>query len=136
MAAEAQRLLLVQARNLITNLALPAMLTDADGQLLFFNEAAAVLLGRRFEEVGRLSREEWGQQVGPFDDRGRAVVMDELPIANALRSGRPAQGRFRLRFDGGELREVEVSALPLMEPGYLEGALFAFWPTEQAAQGS
>ena len=54
-------LLLVQARNLITNLALPALLTDADGQLLFFNDAAAALLGRGFEEVGRLPREDWAR---------------------------------------------------------------------------
>jgi PAS domain-containing protein len=136
MAVEAQRLLLVLARNLITNLALPAVLTDADGQLLFFNDAAAVLLGRRFEEVGRLSRLEWAHEIGPFDEQGRPVATDELPIANALRSGRPAQGRFHLRFAGQEMREVEVSALPLLEPGFLEGVLLVFWPVELAAPGS
>ena len=130
-----QRLLLVQARNLITNLALPAVLTDADGQLLFFNDAAAVLLGRRFEEVGRQAREEWAQEIGPFDDHGRPVATDHLPIANALRSGRPAQGRFHLRLAGGQ-QEVEVSALPLIEPEFLEGVLLVFWPIEQAAPGS
>jgi PAS domain-containing protein len=44
--ADGQRLLLIQARNLITNLALPAVLTDPEGRLLFFNDAAADLLGR------------------------------------------------------------------------------------------
>jgi PAS domain-containing protein len=136
MAVESQRLLMVQARNLITNLALPAVLTDADGQLLFFNDAAAELLGRRFEEVGRLSREDWARQIGPFDDQGRAVATDDLPIARVVHTGRPAQGRFHLRFDRQELREVEVSALPLAEPGFLEGVLLVFWPVEQAAPGT
>jgi PAS domain-containing protein len=136
MAVEPRRLLLVQARNLLTNLALPGVLTDEDGQLIFFNDAAAVLLGRRFEEVGRLSREEWAKQIGPFDDQGRPVATDDLPIANTIRSGRPAQGRFHLRLAGQQLREVEVSALPLIEPGFLEGVLLVFWPVELAAPGS
>jgi hypothetical protein len=95
-----------------------------------------VLLGRRFEEVGRLSREEWAKQIGPFDDQGRPVATDDLPIAHTIRSGRPAQSRFHLRFAGQELREVEVSALPLIEPGCLEGVLLVFWPGELAAPDS
>jgi PAS domain-containing protein len=125
-------LLLIQARNLITNLALPAFLTDPDGALLFFNDAAAAQLGRSFEEVGRLPRAEWAQEFGPYDDQGRPLAADELPLGKALQEGRPVQGRFRARLDG-ELREVEVSALPLLEPGYFEGALLAFWPVEEAA---
>src|SRR5213083_1949956 len=107
---EHQPLLLVQGRNLITSLALPALLTDSDGGLLFFNDAAAALLGRRFEEVGRLPREEWARVFGPFDDEGRPLATDHLPLARALREGRPAQGRFHVRLAAdGELREVEVS---------------------------
>jgi PAS domain-containing protein len=131
-----QPLLLIQARNLITNLALPAFLTDPDGQLLFFNDAAGVLLGRSFEEVGPLGREEWAQRFGPFDDRGRPLAADDLPLARALQEGHPAQGRFHARIDGDDLREVEVSALPLLEPGHFEGALVAFWPAEEAAPGT
>jgi PAS domain-containing protein len=133
--AEAQRLLLIQARNLITNLALPAVLTDPEGGLLFFNDAAAVLLGRRFEEVGRLPREEWARQIGPFDHDQRPLATDALPLANALRNGLPAHGRFHIRLGQGELRAVEVSALPLLEPDYFEGVLLVFWPVEQAAPG-
>lgn len=128
-----QPLLLVQARNLITNLALPALLTDADGQLLFFNDAAAALLGRGFEEVGRLPREDWAHEVGPLDDQGRALLADSAPIVSALRSGRPGHGRFRARLGETGVAEVEVSALPLLEPGYFEGALVVFWPVETAA---
>jgi PAS domain-containing protein len=137
MAAEHQPLLLVQGRNLITGLALPALLTDPDGELLFFNEAAGALLGRSFEEVGRLPREEWARQFGPFDEEGRSIATDHLPLANALREGRPAQGRFHVRLAAnGELREVEVSALPLLEPDHYEGALVVFWPVEAAASGT
>jgi PAS domain-containing protein len=137
MSVEHQPLLLVQGRNLITGLALPALLTDPDGGLLFFNDAAAELLGRGFEEVGRLPREEWARQFGPFNEEGKPIATDHLPLANALREGRPAQGRFHVRLAAnGELREVEVSAIPLLEPDHYEGALLVFWPVEQAASGT
>ena len=121
---------------MITNLALPAFLTDTEGRLLFFNDAAAERLGRRFEEVGRIPREEWGREIGPFDEQGRALATDSLPFARALRGGCPAQGRFRVRLGDGDLEEVEVSALPLVEPGNFEGALVVFWPPEDAASGT
>jgi len=137
MPVDHQPLLPVQARNLITSLALPALLTDADGGLLFFNDAAAELLGRPFEEVGRLPREEWATAFGPFDDEGRPLATDHLPLATALREGRPAQGRFHVRLAAnGELRDVEVSAIPLLEPDHYEGALVVFWPVEEAAPGT
>ena len=64
------------------------------------------------------------------------MASDHLPLATALREGRPAQGRFWVRL-GGEpaLRQVEVSAIPLVGPGVYEGALVVFWPVEQAAPG-
>ncbi len=136
MTVQHQPLLLIQARNLITNLALPAFLTDPDGQLLFYNDAAAELLGRRFEEVGRLAQEEWAHQVGPFDEQGRPIATDSLPLASALREGHPAQGRFHASLGEQGLKEVEVSALPLVEPGNYEGALVVFWPVEDAASGT
>ena len=58
-------------------------------------------------------------------------------MATALREGRPAQGRFHVRLAAnGELRDVEVSAIPLLEPDHYEGALVVFWPVEEAAPGT
>jgi PAS domain-containing protein len=123
---------LIQARNLITNLALPGFLTDREGGLLFFNDAAGEVLGRRFEEVGPLSREDWATEIGPFDDEGCPLAADDHPFAQVLRSGRPAQGRFRFMLGQGALRDVEVSSIPLLEPDNFEGALVMFWPAEDA----
>jgi PAS domain-containing protein len=136
MAGPYQPLLLIQARNLLTNLALPGLLTDPDATLLFFNDAAAALLGRTFEEVGPMGRDEWGREFGPFDETGEPLAVDHQPLANALRSGHPAQGRFRIRVGGDRLQEVEVSALPLLEPGNFEGAIVAFWSIEDSAAES
>jgi PAS domain-containing protein len=135
-AVSQQPLLRIQARNLITDLAMPALLTDDEGGLLFYNEAAGALLGRRFEEVGPMSRDRWAHEYGPFDDDDRAIAADSLPFGQALRGGHPAQGTFRVRLGERGLREVEVSALPLIARDRYEGSLVVFWPIEDAAPGS
>ena len=52
--------------------------------LVFFNDAAGELIGRRFEEVGRLERDEWSSEFGPFDEFGKLMPTDE-PAADAWR---------------------------------------------------
>jgi len=130
--ASGKPLLLIQARNLITNLALPGFLTDRDGGLLFFNDAAAEFLGQGFEEVGPLPRERWARQFGPFDDDGCPLAADNHPFARSLRDGRPVQGRFRLALGSDKPEQVELSAIPMLDPDHFEGALIVFWPVEAA----
>ena len=125
---EHQPLLLILARNLVTNLALPALLTDANQRLIFFNDAAALILGQSFEEVGRLRRDEWATRFGPFNKDGHPAPIDSLPLSVALREGRPSQGRFRIRTHDHRMIDVEVTALPLIEPGRFEGAVVVLWP--------
>lgn len=122
---------LILARNLISAVELAAFIIDPDAVVVFFNEAAGGLIGRRFEEVGRLSREEWNSQFGPFDEFGQLVPTDDLPLAVALRDGLPANGRFHVRLRDEDLIEVEVSALPLVTAHGFQGAVVVFWPAPQ-----
>jgi hypothetical protein len=131
----ARPLPLILARNLVESIRLAAFLLDAQGTLVFFNEAAGVLIGLPFEEIGPLAREEWAAQFGPFED-GEPAVMDSLPLAVTVRDGRPAQGRFQVHNAAhGEL-EVDVSALPLLAADGFHGVLVLFWPAEQSADSS
>lgn len=128
MAATPQQPLdLILARNLMSVLETPSFLVDDDGQMVFFNEAAGAMLGRSFEEIGRLSREEWNA-IGPVDPEGRPVNSEKMPLAVALREGRPAHGRFHICTDQGGIVEVETSAVPLVSGGDFHGALVVFWP--------
>ena len=45
----------------------------------------ARLLGRPFEQVGQMDREDWGRAFGPFDADGRPIATDSLPLGQALR---------------------------------------------------
>ncbi|GAC1316710.1 MAG: hypothetical protein NVSMB25_02960 [Thermoleophilaceae bacterium] len=125
--AQQQALELILARNLVSTISLSAFLVDEDGVLVFFNDSAGDLVGRRFEEVGRLAPEDWSSQIGPFDQFGKLIPTDQLPLTGALREGLPVNGRFRVRLGDGELTTVEVSALPLVGVEGFKGAIVVFW---------
>jgi PAS domain-containing protein len=127
--ASAQKPLeLILARNLMASLSTPAFLVDEDGMLVFYNEAAGALLGKRFEEVGKMGAEEWGSSFGPFDDEGNHIPFDELPLTIALRQGRPAHAEYRIRSLDGLDHQIEVSAMPIVASGGSRGAMAIFWP--------
>jgi PAS domain-containing protein len=128
-AAQQRPLSLILARNLLSSISTPGFLVDAHGTLLFFNEACGGLLGRRFEETGKLPPEQWGAEFGPFDDDGRQIPWNELPLTLALRADRAAHSRVCVRAGSGELVRVEISALPIVSDGGFHGALAIFWPS-------
>ena len=70
---------LILARNLMSALSTPAFLVDEGGVLVFYNEAAGALLGKRFEELGTVGAEEWGSLFGPFDKAGEPIQIPPEP---------------------------------------------------------
>lgn len=128
--AGAHSLQLILARNLLSSLSTAAFLVAADGELLFFNEAAGSMLGRRFEETGKMSAGDWTSTFGPFDDDGNAIAYDQLPITMSLRGNRPAHAGFHIRSASGVDHEIEASALPLVGENDFHGAIVVFWPID------
>jgi PAS domain-containing protein len=120
----------ILARNLVSGITLATFLVDPDGMLIFFNDAAGQLIGRRFEEVGRLRREEWNSEFGPFDEFGKLMPTENMPLTVALREGLPAHDRFHISAAGESLVEVDVSALPLATADGFKGAIVVFWRSD------
>ena len=58
---------------------------DGAGGLVFYNEPAEKLLGRRFEETGPMPAEEWSTVFGPLSDEGEPLPPTDLPLVVALR---------------------------------------------------
>jgi PAS domain-containing protein len=127
---------LILARNLLTSVSTPGFLLDANAAVVFYNEAAAALLGRSFEDAGRMSAEEWSSTFGPLDSDGRPLDVDRLTVTEAIRGGRPAHGEFRIRRASGEVAPIEASAVPIVaSPEGSSGAMIFFWPlTEDGAE--
>lgn len=126
MEAAQRPLELILARNFLTSVATPALLVDAEGTMLFYNEAAAALLGRPFEEAGRMRVEEWLQAFGPVDDE--SVELERIDLARAIESRKPTLGEFRIRVAGGEFRSIEAAAFPIVaSQDRSSGAMIMFW---------
>ena len=115
-------------RQLADCLAMPIFIVDADGTLVFYNEPAEKLLGRRFEETGELSMAEWSTAFVPTDDRGKALPPETVPLVIAVRERRPIHMPLRIRGLDRVVRRIQVTAFPLT--GRAErflGAVAIFW---------
>ena len=130
-----QPLELILARNLVSIVSLAAILVDVEGRIVFANEAAADIVGRPFEEIGTLTRDEWNARYGPVDSNGAPLAADDLPLAVAVREGRPAFARLRVRGDRG-LLDVEAAALPLLGAAGYHGAIVFFWLAGEDINGA
>jgi PAS domain-containing protein len=127
---------LILARNLMSALSTPAFLVDEGGILVFYNEAAGILLGKRFEELGTVGAEEWGALFGPFDSAGEPIPYDDLPLVTAVRSGRPAHAALTIRSADGAEHAVEASAFPILTAHGSQGAIAVFWPQAESSNGA
>jgi PAS domain-containing protein len=136
-APQQKPLELILARNLLASISTPALLVGEEGQLLFFNEAASAMLGRRFEETGTLTSAQWTAAFGPFRDDGVPIPYDDIPATIAVRHQRAFHGTYRIRAAGGHHADVEASTIPIVGPGGSSGAVVIFWPVseEQPVEG-
>jgi PAS domain S-box-containing protein len=119
---------LILARQLASYLAMPIVIIDAQGNLIFYNELAEAVMGRRFEETGELASEEWPMYFEPTDDEGKPMPLSEMPLTIALRERRPVHRAHWIRGLDGQRRHVEGTAFPLIgqEKRFL-GAMAIFW---------
>lgn len=119
---------LILARQLAGGLAVPVLLVDSRGDTGFFNEPAAVVFGRRFEEVDALPFEERTALLAPLHSDGRPLPVNELPGMVAMRERRPAHVSFHMHGLDGVLRPVEATAIPLESAhGHVLGAFVVLW---------
>jgi PAS domain-containing protein len=119
---------LILVRQLATALAVPMLIADEAGDLIFFNESAEELLGQRFDEIGDMPLDRRRRVFGFRDEHGHPLPDDQPPLIVALRERRPVHRRVRMfGFDGVD-RAVEVTAFPLVGPGgHLIGGVAMFW---------
>lgn len=119
-------------RQLASYLAMPVFLVDAAGNLLFYNEPAEALIGRRFEEAGAMPMEVWSSIFSIRDENGSLIPPESLPLMVALRHGQPAHRRLILTGLDGVQRVIESTVFPLEGQGGRHlGAVAIFWDAER-----
>ena len=123
-----QEIEMILVRQLASYLAMPIMVVDSEGVLVFYNEPAEPILGRRFEETGEMPMSEWSTIFEPTDEQGVPLAPQELPLVIALAEQRPAHRVLWIRGLDHVPREIEVTCFPLIGQAnrYL-GAIAIFW---------
>jgi len=99
-------------REVLESLPAAVYITDHAGRITFFNEAAVALWGRRPEPGS-----EWRGLWKLFRADGTPLPVDEYPIAQALREGRPIRG---VEAVGERPDGTRVPFLPFPTPLYDE----------------
>lgn len=109
-------------------IAVPMWITDDAGNLIYYNEPAEALLGRRFDEAGPIHAEELADVFFTTDLDGNPLESKQLPIAVALTEGVPAHSVIKFQGFDGSYRAIEVTALPIEGQGGRHlGVLAMFW---------
>jgi PAS domain-containing protein len=123
-----KHLALIIARELASQLATATFIADADGELVFYNEAAEAILGRSYAEAGAMPASEWTSLFRIEDDDGAPVPLEQLPGGIALAEQRPAHARVCIVGLDGERRAISVTAMPLFaHPTEVVGMVAFFW---------
>jgi PAS domain-containing protein len=123
-----QPLEIILMRQLASHLAMPIFLVGPTGQLVYYNEPAEALLGRRYDETGELSLEEWISLFTPSDENGVPLPPDQIPSMIAFRKRKAAHRGLVIRGLDGVRRRIQVTAFPLEGQGGRHlGAVAIFW---------
>ena len=119
---------LILLRQVSSYLATPVFLVDLEGNLLFYNEPAEVILGKRYEETGEMPLDEWATIWVPTDRDGNPLAPDDVPLVKAVRHRRPALGDISITELDGVHRNLTVAALPIVGQGGRDlGSIAYFW---------
>ena len=109
-------------------IAVPMWITDAEGNLVYYNVPAEALVGKRFDEVGEIAVADLAGVFVTLDLDGEPLPASEIPTMVALTERVPAHRQLRFRAFDGSLRYIELSALPIEgQGGRLLGSMTAFW---------
>lgn len=118
----------ILAQRLLAHLSMPGFLVDADGEMLFYNDAAEDVIGLRYDETGSVPMAVWATALSPRDDDGRALTAEETPVVEALAARRPVHRSMHLRGLDGVDRTVTGTAVPLEGQGGRHlGVMALFW---------
>jgi len=123
-----QEIEIILSRHLAEHLAMPIFIVNPAGDLIFFNEPAEIILGYRFDETGSMPASEWATVFQPYDSAGNPLYPDDLPLIIAITERFPAHKTFWIRGLDDSLRQIEVTAFPLIGQGErFLGAVAIFW---------
>ena len=121
------------AKRLTAALDTPTFLIDADANLVYYNQAAGILLGLPWQDTWpTLTPAVWGPRWAPTTIEDAPIPLEQLPIMVALEKRRPVHRWLCIVGLDGVRRRIEVTAFPLTgKHGEVLGAVSLFWQPDQ-----
>jgi PAS domain-containing protein len=121
-------LVLIRAKHLAESVTTPTFIADREGTLIFYNEAAEMLLGRPFADHGPMSASQWGEIFNIRSRDDSPFPLDTMPGWLEVQQHRPAIGHLKFRAANGADHFIAVCAVPLFtSQEQFEGAMVIFW---------
>jgi PAS domain-containing protein len=131
MGSKQQPIEIILLRQWASHMAMPVWIAGTRGELLFYNEPAEALLGRRFDEAGSMPLRELPTIFETTTPDGTPIEEADLPIARALIERIPTHMRVRITALDGKPRMLDITAVPLLvQGGHYLGAMAIFWEAE------
>ena len=119
---------LILARQLASTLAMPILIVDIEGTLIFYNEPAEVILDQRFEETGEVPVDEWTGRFAIETEARKPIAPEDRPMMMALSERQPYSRNVWMRCGHRDWRHVSITAFPLIgEAAQFLGAQMIFW---------
>jgi PAS domain-containing protein len=126
-----KHLVLILAREFASSLSTPTLIADASGRLIFYNEAAESVVGRRFSESGEIPLEDWAEEFEPRTASSEPLPPERRPAWIAFDERRPSHLRYFVTSADGVEREIESTAFPLYaRTDEFVGIMAIWWRSE------
>jgi PAS domain-containing protein len=119
---------IILLRQWASHMAMPVWIAGTRGELLYYNEPAEELLGKKFDEAGDMRLRDLPTIFETTAPDGSPIADSDLPLGIALTERKPAHMRVKITALNGVPRILDITAIPLMVQGehYL-GAMAMFW---------
>ena len=118
-------------RQLADCLSIPVFITDRKGNLIYYNEPAENILGKRYEDTGEMPVEMWSTIFKPMDESGNILPPDDLPLVKTLKNCNPYHKVFWIENLKGKIEKISVTSYPILgRTSNFLGAVALFWESK------
>lgn len=118
-------------RQLADCLAIPAFITDRKGNLIYYNEPAEKILGKRYDETGEMPTALWATIFKPMDENRVPLSPDDLPLVKTLKNCKPYHRTFWIESLSGGFEKIAVTSYPIIgRAAAFLGAVALFWESK------
>jgi PAS domain-containing protein len=122
---------IILSRQLADSLTVPVFIVNPEGTLIFYNEPAEEILGKKFEDTGAMPVDDWGTSFFPHDEDGKDISPEELPLVQTIKHKIPAHKTFWIKALNGKSTKISVTSIPIIgRSKNFSGAMAIFWDND------